>query len=197
VVCGATEQRDVQVLCRTAPMSHALIRPLAYGLRPRPTVFPTMRFTRRASFSGLFLMSCSQKRMTVHPSSRSPAATRSSRARFFPIFVFQNEAFVLGLTLCSGHPCQKHPSQNTATRDLGKAISGRPITPWCSRYRRPADQRARRRISSGLVSFPFIRDIQWLLCRCVKTSIIRLHLVPGQAESDLVAWPAFMDGARE
>lgn len=82
-----------------------------------------------ATFSGLALISCSQKRITVHPSRLRIVVTVLSRARLRASFAAQNELFVFGFVLCAGHPCQKQPSQKTATRGLGNTKSGRPVMP--------------------------------------------------------------------
>src|SRR6266496_1338999 len=49
-------------------------------------------------------------------------------------------------------PCQKSPSQKTATRDLMKTTSGRPGSlATCRRYRRPSEDSAFRSCCSALV----------------------------------------------
>ena len=45
------------------------------------------------------------------------------RANFFR----QNAALFRGFVSCFGHPCQKQPSTNTATRSFGKTKSGRTL----------------------------------------------------------------------
>src|SRR2546430_3750294 len=55
-------------------------------------------------------------------------------------------------------PCQKSPSQNTATRLLTSTISGFPGSPRvCTRYLVPRLQSALRNKSSGRVSFLGVR----------------------------------------
>ena len=69
---------------------------------------------------------CSQMRITVHPAWRSDRVTDWSRILFRASFFFQYAALVPGCRPCFGHPCQKQPSTNIATRSRLKAKSGRP-----------------------------------------------------------------------
>lgn len=73
----------------------------------------------------------SHTRRTVHPSLRNLRATLASRRRFDTILDFQNVLLVFDGRLQRGHPCQKHPSTNSATRDFGHAKSGFPATGHC------------------------------------------------------------------
>jgi len=50
--------------------------------------------------------------------------TSRSRALLAAIFFRQNAALPRGLMKCLGHPCQKHPSTNTASFNLGNTKSG-------------------------------------------------------------------------
>lgn len=59
--------------------------------------------------------SCSQTRKTYHPSLRNSFVAFLSRSWFSLIFSAQKRSFVLGLTPCSGQPCQKQPSTKMAT----------------------------------------------------------------------------------
>jgi hypothetical protein len=98
----------------------------------------------------------SRMRTTAHPARRRPCETRASRRLFDSIFSRQNFLLLRGRYLHE-HPCQKHPSTNTATFRRGHAKSGRPVTGHCLRYpRRPAAQRIRL-IASSVVRLPFER----------------------------------------
>ena len=90
----------------------------------------------------------SRMRTTAHPSRRSRCETLASRRLFESIFSRQNFLLLRGRYLHE-HPCQKHPSTNTAILSPGHAKSGRPATGHCLRYpRRPDAQRIRPRASS-------------------------------------------------
>jgi hypothetical protein len=113
--------------------------------------------TRAAQTDG---SSCSQTRRTVHPSAaRRPSVSRS-RARFFSTFAAQYSAFVFATVWCSGHPCQKQPSTNTARRARVNTRSAVRRTDRIglieTLYRMPIAWTARRRASSGLVSRPLL-----------------------------------------
>ena len=86
----------------------------------------SMRRRRRSSF--FFVSSCSQTRSTLQPILRSIRLTIRSRVRLPAIFFCQNAAFPLGWMKCLGHPCQKHPSTNTASLLFGNTKSGEPNT---------------------------------------------------------------------
>jgi hypothetical protein len=73
----------------------------------------------------------SQTRSTLHPSLRSVRATLESLRRFETILDFQNLRLLFDGRLQRGHPCQKHPSTNSATFDFGHAKSGFPDTGHC------------------------------------------------------------------
>ena len=70
-----------------------------------------------------FASSCSQILMTRQPSSAKRRPVSASRERFASIFSRQNSALLLGQEACSGQPCQKQPSTNTATRAETKTTS--------------------------------------------------------------------------
>lgn len=70
--------------------------------------------------------SCSQIRITRHPSFLKWLLARRSRARFLEILVSQKSRLVVGSVKWREHPCQKHPSMKTATRYFGKTMSGLP-----------------------------------------------------------------------
>ena len=76
---------------------------------------------------------CSQSRSTRQPRARSSRVMRRSRARLPAIFASQNARRERGRVACSGQPCQKQPSTNTASRARGNAKSGRPGSGRCRR----------------------------------------------------------------
>lgn len=109
-----------------------------------------------AATAGSRRTSLSQTRTTVQPSDRRTRATCRSRWRFRSIFATQYGAFQpsASLPFLFDHcrPCQKSPSQKTATQCLVITKSGRPINAGgCKRYRTPAAQRAFRNMISGVV----------------------------------------------
>lgn len=101
-------------------------------------------------------MSVSHSRMTVQPMRWSCLSIVRSRRRFDSIFWTQYVAFApfnsAALRRRQLRPCQKSPSQNTATFSRRKTISGQPgrSRAW-RRYFRPNAHRAFRRASSGNV----------------------------------------------
>ena len=107
--------------------------------------------TRRAHRDALALTSCSQNRITIQRIAASSKFTHLSRARFRLSFGPQYLLLLDGDLECSGHPCQKQPSTNTATRQPINARSGRPGNAACFRYLRPSAQMCFRKRSSGSV----------------------------------------------
>ena len=67
-------------------------------------------------------------RTTLYPKIPSSRVTFLSRFTFVSILLRQNALWVFGKWLLSQirHPCQKHPSTNTATLYFGKTKSGCP-----------------------------------------------------------------------
>ena len=59
------------------------------------------------------------------PARRGPRPPRRSRAMLAANFRRQNAAFPFGRVPCRGHPCQKQPSTNTASRAARNTKSGR------------------------------------------------------------------------
>ena len=59
---------------------------------------------------------CSQMRSTLHPSASAMAVVSASRSTFLASFGSQYSTCEAGIVPCSGHPCQKQPSMNTARR---------------------------------------------------------------------------------
>lgn len=111
------------------------------------------------------ISSCSHTLITVHPALISLQSVSRSRAIFAVIFARHHSAFLFGQVPCSGQPCQKHPSMNTAVLEAGKVISTERRllinTRRCRRNRNPrwcsSDRRAR---SLGL-SRCAVLDIRW------------------------------------
>ena len=58
---------------------------------------------------------CSQIRRTVHPMATRCRSVSRSRSMLRSAFAAHQALLVVGRVLCSGQPCQKHPSTNTAT----------------------------------------------------------------------------------
>lgn len=154
-------------------------------------VAPCLTASRIASAveSRFLSTSCSQARTTHQPVSVRFSSTTLSRAMLPAILCRQNSLFVCGWTLCSGHPCQKQPSTNTATCDPGNTRSGRPGRGYRSLYLAPAAHSARLSRSSGPVSRLWIWDIHRRRCAGVMTSelvairrgLTRRHLRRGQS----------------
>jgi hypothetical protein len=76
--------------------------------------------------AGFFLSSHSQILTNEQLCFLTMRCTRRSRLRFLANFAIQYEVFVLGRCPQCGHPCQKQPCTNTATRGLRKKKSGEP-----------------------------------------------------------------------
>ena len=66
---------------------------------------------------------CSHARRTCHPSCSRCAVVSASRWQFRRIFSLHHAWLLSGIFPCCGHPCQKHPSTNTASLRPGKAMS--------------------------------------------------------------------------
>ena len=112
----------------------------------------TARATRLAARTG---SSCSHTRTTRHPAARRRRVVSASRLRFASILARHHSRFTFGHVACFEHPCQKHPSTNTASRARAKVRSARrrvPGTPWSTRKRRPRLCRTDRSASSQGVS---------------------------------------------
>jgi hypothetical protein len=85
--------------------------------------------TLRRMILGFPLSSCSQTRRTFHPIARKALATRLSRLIFPEIFALQKSTLVAGTDRQRRHPCQKHPSTNTANFTPRNTRSGLPGNP--------------------------------------------------------------------
>ena len=86
----------------------------------RPAVARRAATTSEIRCAALVGSSCSHTRTTTQPEPRKIASVSRSRSPFRSIFCRQKPAFDLGQVPCSGHPCQKQPSTNTATRATRK-----------------------------------------------------------------------------
>jgi hypothetical protein len=128
--------------------------------------------TSRETSLGALDKECSHTRRTRHLALRSCALTFRSRSRFVAIFFFQNFLLVAGSRKHLGHPCQKHPSTNTATRSSRKTKSGLPGSLAWRRQPVILLARSRRTIASSVRSLPrpLIRDITSERFALVKTS---------------------------
>ena len=67
---------------------------------------------------------CSHIRITRQPRQRKSRPTFRSRALLASSFASQKERLEDGFLPCNGHPCQKHPSTNTAILSTGNTKSG-------------------------------------------------------------------------
>lgn len=113
--------------------------------------------TRAMSAAASAGLSCSHTRTTVQPAARSRASVSASRDWLRAIFAFQYSELALNLAMpCSGQPCQKHPSTNTATLARLKTRSARRFRSGSglasTRNRSPRACTARRTAISGAVS---------------------------------------------
>lgn len=86
---------------------------LAVGRRqPVPLHPATISAMAGAATAG---SSCSQTRITCQPADLRRSSVSRSRTTLVDSFFFHHSAFALGELPCSGQPCQKQPSTNTAT----------------------------------------------------------------------------------
>ncbi len=81
---------------------------------------------------------CSHTRTTCQPALRNLRDTSRSRSRFRASFSCQNDLLDDGFVPCHGHPCQKHPSTNNATRSFRQTKSGRTRKGFVKRLNRRA-----------------------------------------------------------
>lgn len=99
---------------------------------------------------------------TLQASARSIFFTRRSRSTVARNFSCQNSVRVVGLVIYKhlSCRCQKHPCTKQAALNFRRTMSGAPasLRSW-RRYLKPCACSARRKISSGFVSFPRIRAI--------------------------------------
>ena len=98
-------------------------------------------------------------RTTLYPKSPSSRVTFLSRFTFVSILLRQNDLWVFGkrLLLQSRHPCQKHPSTNTATLYFGKTKSGCPTNLELRRHPVIPYSRNNATSLSSVLLFPFER----------------------------------------
>jgi hypothetical protein len=113
----------------------------------------TTRIRRMVAFE---LTLHSRTRTTDQPARRSCWETLESRRIFASIFSLQNFVLLRGRYLHE-HPCQKHPSTNTATFRLGHAKSGRPTIGQCFRYPRIPEAQRTRPNANSVVRLPLER----------------------------------------
>ena len=164
--CAFFDQaREIACQCRrqTCLIAYASVFRFAIAARIRPIV----------AFEATLH---SRTRRTDQPARRSRWETRESRRMFASIFSRQNLLLLRGRYLHE-HPCQKHPSTNTATFRPGQAKSGRPEIGQCFRYpRRPAAQSIRPSANS-VVRLPFERTEAMILDRIsLETWSMRYYL---------------------
>ena len=122
----------------------------------------TTSFIRLAAVCGSRLISVSQSLITLQPSASSKALFSLSRSILLSIFDSQYSAFVpwQSFDFCSSQlrPCQKSPSQKTATRARTKTISGLPgKSPTFFRYLKPVRHSSHRSVFSCCVSVRRLR----------------------------------------
>ena len=104
-----------------------------------------------------FVRACSQIRTTFHPSDRNVRDTSRSRAWFRASLAAQNDPFCFGIVPCRGHPCQKQPSTNTATRSYQNTKSGFPNTRCFRRHPVIPSRRNHRASATSVSRFPLER----------------------------------------
>lgn len=135
-----------------------------------------LRSRAMVRFARLAVRSCSHILITVQPLARNVRVTSRSRRRFAESFLNQKSAFPFGQGECLGfgHPCQKQPSTNTATRSRRKIKSGLPkIIAWRLHPKIPWRRSSVASASSvSLLPRLRIRDITSDLFVTVKTSVI-------------------------
>lgn len=98
-------------------------------------------------------------RTTLYPKIPSSRVTFLSRFTFVSILLRQNVLWVFGkwLLLQIRHPCQKHPSTNTATLYFGKTKSGCPTNLELRRHPVIPYSRNNATSLSPVLLFPFER----------------------------------------
>ena len=108
---------------------------------------------------GDFLSEHSRMRTTLYPKTTSSRVTFLSRFTFASILLRQNVLWVFGkrLLLQIRHPCQKHPSTNTATLYFGKTKSGCPTSLELRRHPVIPYSRNNATSLSSVLLFPFER----------------------------------------
>ena len=116
--CRSVEDPKLAILAALATANHP-----EHGRNPRSVPRTVSMIAAATSVGG----SCSQNLRTCHPAVAMRWFVSASRARFRWTFSDQYAAFVLATVWCSGHPCQKQPSMNTATRARVKTKIGASI----------------------------------------------------------------------
>lgn len=154
------------------------------------------RFNRAAvRFMWRLVNACSQIRTTRQPACFKSRLTVRSRCRLPRIFARQNLALCFGQVACAGHPCQKQPSTNTASRARGKTKSGLPAN-GCRRRQplmRGSRKSATNRSSVSLLPEPRIRAITAERFALVKTSGTRWQAAGGRDFATPLGFFGMMD----
>lgn len=131
---------------------------------------------------GDFLREHSRMRTTLYPKSPSARVTFLSRFTFASILLRQNVLWVFGkwLLLQIRHPCQKHPSTNTATLYFGKTKSGCPTSLELRRHPVIPYSRNNATSLSSVLLFPFERILDIISERFFfdTVSILQYHMKP-------------------
>lgn len=119
------------------------------------------RWIRRITRMTLSRTSCSQTRITFHPSFFNSRSTRRSRRELRSNLARQKHAFDFGIDPCFGHPCQKQPSTKIAILGSDRTMSGVPGRggSFASRKRISALRSSVRSAISGAVPDRRTRDI--------------------------------------
>src|ERR1019366_4381182 len=121
---------------------------LRRSCEPSSRLFSQNSITASAILCGALSTSLSQTRITCQPFASNSALTRLSRFLFASSFAIQYDALCPLLSLerrrFQNRPCQKSPSQKTATRALIKTTSGLPTTSVTFVRKRPPSRRISR-----------------------------------------------------
>lgn len=88
------------------------------------------------------------------PASRRLWFTAWSRLMFRLSFAFQKAILLFGIRRWRGHPCQKHPSTNTAIRSRAKTKSGQPDSRTPRRHPRILAARSNAIIRNSVLLLP-------------------------------------------
>lgn len=145
-----------------------------FDARQNSKAIPSIISLTTSSLCASLRSSCSQILRIEIPLALSKRLMARALALFPSIFDFQYRQFVFGSRRHLGHPCQKHPSTNTAKRRSENQKSGWPATA-CGCICHPLiPRRTRANLSRRSVErFPLDRtfDISALRSRFVSVSI--------------------------
>lgn len=146
----------------------------SFDARQNSKAIPSIISLTTSSLCASLRSSCSQILRIEIPLALSKRPMARALALFPSIFDFQYRQFVFGSRRHLGHPCQKHPSTNTAKRRSENQKSGWPATA-CGCICHPLiPRRTRANLSRRSVErFPLDRtfDISALRSRLVSVSI--------------------------